>query len=187
MMLQRSLMTSVHSSASEPSRGSGSRILGPPHVYCSVLFSLETRKLFFNHPAAVAVRRTPPTTKKEAGDWEAAEPLRKRRLRRLTNINKILTSVQAGSPAIPDGESCGSRIALSEMRGFAKRVSEFSLRIAPKNLHPGADRPNVPVCHFGRCRDVLISTSSFADCGPGPEVVADRARGQKETDSKFGP
>ena len=58
---------------------------------------------------AVAVRRTPPTTKKVPVDSEAAEPRRRRRLRRATKIDNILTSVRAGSPAIqlirPDGES----------------------------------------------------------------------------------
>ena len=59
--------------------------------------------------SAVSGRRTPPTTKKVPGDSEATEPRRKRRLRRITKIDKILTSVRAGSPAIqlirPDGES----------------------------------------------------------------------------------
>ena len=59
---------------------------------------------------AVAMRRTPPTTKKVPGDSEAAEPRRRRcRLWRSTKIDKILTSVRAGLPAIqlirPDGES----------------------------------------------------------------------------------
>ena len=51
----------------------------------------------------------PSTTKNAPGDSEAAEPRRKHRLRRITKIDKILTSVRAGSPAIqlilPDGES----------------------------------------------------------------------------------
>ena len=42
-------------------------------------------------------------------DWEAAEPRRRRRLRRATKVDNILTSVRAGSPVIqlilPDGES----------------------------------------------------------------------------------
>ena len=58
---------------------------------------------------AVAVRRTPPTARKVPGDSEAAKPRRKRRLRRTTEIEKILTRVRAGSTAIqlirPDGES----------------------------------------------------------------------------------
>ena len=80
--------------------------------------------------SAVAVRRTPPTTKKVPGDSEAAEPRRKRRLRRITKIDKILTSVRAGSPAIQliPGKKPRARRAAERRAGETRKEAEGSVR-----------------------------------------------------------
>ena len=49
---------------------------------------------------ALAVHRTPSTARKAPGDSVRAEPRRKRRHRRNTEVDKILARVRAGSPAI---------------------------------------------------------------------------------------